>query len=174
MSKSQFGQKLRRRKEGRTDYGKRLALLKSGKDRLVVRVLTRQVVAQVISYKEKGDVIKAAATSLELRKYGWTGATGNAPAAYLTGMLIGYEAKSKGIGECVFDIGLHTPVKGSNVFAALKGAVDAGLAVPHSPECFPTEGRITGKSFAEYSKKPNTTKEFETVKAAIQKEFAKR
>lgn len=173
VEKTTYSMKFRRRKEGKTDYRKRLALLKSRKDRLVVRVLSRQVTAQIISYKNAGDVVKASATSLELRKYGWKGATGNAPAAYLTGMLIGYKAKGKNIGECVLDIGLHTPVNGSNVFAALKGAVDAGLNIPHSEDAFPPEDRISGKSFAEYSKKPDTIKEFETVKAAIQKEFAK-
>ncbi len=173
VHKTTYSMKFRRRREGKTDYRARLALLKSQKDRLVVRIKSRQVVTQIVGYNNTGDQVKVSATSLELKKYGWTGATGNAPAAYLTGMLIGYRAKGKDIGECVLDIGLHTPVRGSNVFAALKGAVDAGLDIPHSKDAFPAEDRVAGKVFAEYSKKPNTPKEFETVKTAIEKEFAK-
>ncbi|RLF87802.1 50S ribosomal protein L18, partial [Thermococci archaeon] len=38
------------------------------------------------------------------------------------------------------------------VFAVLKGAVDAGLNVPHSPEIFPEDYRIRGEHIANYAK----------------------
>ena len=116
----------KRRREGKTDYAKRLALLKSGKPRLVVRKTNRFVIVQVISWTEKGDQTVACATSKALGNFGFQGKS-NSPSAYLTGLLCGVKAKAKGVGEIVLDVGLQTPSKGSIVFAALKGAVDAGL-----------------------------------------------
>lgn len=147
-----YSMKLKRRREGKTDYKKRLALLKSGKPRLVVRVKSNQIIAQVVEYKPEGDVVVASATSLELKKKGWKKHTGNASSAYLTGFLCGKRALDKGIKECVLDIGLHTPVHGSNVFAALKGAVDAGLNIPHDESCFPKEDRLDMKAIEEIKK----------------------
>ena len=63
--KTTYAMKLRRRKEGKTDYRKRLALLKSRKPRLIARVKSRQVIAQIADYDVKGDIVKASATSLE-------------------------------------------------------------------------------------------------------------
>ena len=50
----------------------------------------------------------------------------------------------------MLDIGLHTPAKGSRVFAVLRGAVEAGLKVPHSPEILPDDSRIKGEHIASY------------------------
>jgi large subunit ribosomal protein L18 len=36
------------------------------------------------------------------------------------------------------------------VYAALKGALDAGLKVPHSPDILPSEERIKGKHIIDY------------------------
>jgi large subunit ribosomal protein L18 len=145
--------KRRRRRVGRTDYAKRLRSLRSGKDRFVVRISNNKVVAQVIRYKPEGDVTLVNATSLELKKFGWTGAGGNVCAAYLTGVLCGAKAVKKGLKDAVFDLGLHTPVNGSNVFAALRGATEAGMAIPHDKAILPSDERISGKTIQEYSKK---------------------
>ena len=51
------------------------------------------------------------------------------------------------------DMGLATPVKGSRIYAALKGAIDAGLNIPASEEAFPSQERISGKHVAEYAGK---------------------
>ncbi len=144
--------KRKRRREGKTDYAKRLNLLKSGKARLVIRASNNKAIAQIVGYDEKGDRTLVNTTSLELKKLGYSGHKGNACAAYLTGLLCGKKAVAKGIKEAIADIGLHTPVKGSNVFAVLKGAVDAGLKVPHDPEKLPKEDRIMGKPIADYKK----------------------
>ena len=157
---------LKRRRLGKTDYRKRLALLKSGKHRLVVRVKPRQIIAQIIEYNPEGDRVVISATSLELKKMGWKHHGGNVCAAYLTGLLCGKRAKEKGITEAVLDIGLHTPVHGSNVFATLKGAIDAGMTIPHSEDCFPSDERITGKTIEEY-RKNNISKDVEEMKKKI-------
>lgn len=143
----------RRRREGKTNYHKRLALLKSGKPRLVVRKTLNHHVAQIVVYDPKGDKTLVSAHTRELmRDFGWKGHCGNTPSAYLLGLLIGYKALEKGISEAILDIGLHPPTKGSSIFAILKGAVDAGLNVPHSEEIYPSEDRIRGETIAEYAK----------------------
>jgi large subunit ribosomal protein L18 len=142
----------RRRREGKTNYYKRLKLIKSGKPRLVVRRTNKYIIVQVVEARIGGDKTIAAAHSRELTKlYGWLGGTANTSAAYLTGLLAAYRALEKGVREAVLDIGLHEPVKGSRVFAALKGAVDAGLKVPHSEEIFPSEDRIRGEHIAQWA-----------------------
>lgn len=142
----------RRRREGKTDYRLRKALVLSGKPRLVVRNSLKNIVAQIIVAKPHGDEVIASAHSRELmREYGWKAPNGNIPAAYLTGLLCGLKAKSKGVKEAILDLGLHSPSKGSRVFAALKGALDAEVDVPHTEEKMPDENRIEGKHIAQYA-----------------------
>jgi large subunit ribosomal protein L18 len=142
----------RRRREGKTNYYKRYVMVLSRKPRLVVRRTNNYIWVQVIVAGLEGDITVAAAHSRELvKKYGWLGGTKNTPAAYLTGMLAALRALKAGIKSAVLDIGLHRPVKGSRVFAALKGALDAGLEVPHSPEILPEEYRIRGEHIAKHA-----------------------
>src|SRR4030042_1695983 len=125
--------KPRRQREGKTNYRKRLNLLRARKTRLVVRKSLKNTLVQFVEYKESGDSIVASAVSKELvSKYKWKYSTSSTPAAYLTGILAGKRAKDKGIEECVLDIGRYMPVTGSKVFASLKGAIDAGIQCPHS------------------------------------------
>ncbi len=144
--------KLRRIREGKTDYWKRLALLKSGKPRMVVRMTSNMVYVQFIVFDPRGDRVVAQANSKDLVRLGWKGHQANTPAAYLVGYLAAKRALEKGIREAVLDIGLQTPVHGSSVFAALKGALDAGISIPHGDEALPDESRIRGEHIAEYAK----------------------
>jgi len=138
--------KPRRRREGKTDYRKRLALLKSGKPRIVVRRSLRNVRVQVVNYAEQGDLVVASAMGSDLVKlYQWKHSWGTTPAAYLTGLLAGKRAREAGITEGVLDTGRQVPAKGAKVFAALQGVLDAGIEVPHSEETLPSEDRIMGK-----------------------------
>jgi large subunit ribosomal protein L18 len=143
----------RRRREGKTNYYKRVKLLKSGKPRLVVRRTLNYIIAQVVEARIEGDRVIAAAHSRELSKlYGWKGGGKNTCAAYLTGLLVGYRALLKGVREAVLDIGLAKPSRGSRVFAVLKGALDAGLKVPHSPEILPSDDRIKCEHIASWAR----------------------
>jgi len=143
---------LRRRREGKTDYQARKALILSGKPRLVTRSTLKNFTAQIVIAKPSGDEVLAAAHSRELKKtYGWKAPTGNVPAAYLTGFLCGLKAKSKGVSEAILDIGLVAPTKGSKLFAALSGVLDAGIGVPHDEEKIVKE-RIKGEHIAKYGK----------------------
>ncbi len=143
----------RRRREGKTNYRKRKALIVSGKPRLVVRGSLKNIHAQIVLAKPGGDVVLASANSRELSKnFGWKAPKGNLPSAYLTGLLCGLKAKMKGVKEAILDIGLSSPSKGARVFAALKGVLDAGVSVPHDGEKLPDEKRLIGEHIAEYAK----------------------
>jgi large subunit ribosomal protein L18 len=143
----------RRRREGKTDYRRRKALVLSGKPRLVVRSTLKNVIAQIVAAKPSGDEVLVSAHSRELTKiYGWKASRKNLSAAYLTGLLCGLKAASKGINDAILDIGLHSPSKGAKVFAVLKGVLDAGVHMPHSEEKLPDEKRIKGEHIAQYAK----------------------
>ena len=137
--------KPRRRREGKTDYRKRINLLRSRKVRIVVRKSIKNTQIQFIEYKEEGDIILASAKSSELSKYNWKFSTSTTPAAYLTGLLAGKRAADKGISKCILDAGRHPPVTGSKLFASLKGVIDAGIDCPVSEKKIPKEDRLMGK-----------------------------
>lgn len=139
-----------RKRKQETNYRSRLKLLMSGKDRLVVRKTSGQIIVQLTKYDEKGDLVKISANSAQLKKYGWNLSLKNLPAAYLTGLLAGRLAVQKGIKEAVLDAGANKPAKYGRIYAALKGTADAGLKVPCSQEIFPSEERIGGQHIAKY------------------------
>jgi len=150
--------KPRRRREGKTDYRMRLALLKSGKPRIVVRRSLNNIRVQVINYSEQGDIVVASAMGSDLVKsYQWKHSMKTTSAAYLTGLLAGKRAIEAGITEGVLDIGRQVPTKGSKVFAVLQGVLDAGIDVPHSSEKLPSEDRILGKHLDDSIEKDVTT-----------------
>jgi len=154
---------LRRRREGKTDYQARKALVLSSKLRFVPRSTAKNVAVQIIVAKPQGDEVLAAAHSRELKKYGWKAPTGNVPAAYLTGLLCGLKAKATGLFEAILDIGLVSPTKGSKVFAALGGVLDAGVAVPHD-EAKIVKERSEGKHIAVYGKSLGSESEVYSAK----------
>lgn len=163
----------RRRREGRTNYHLRLKLLLSRQDRVVVRKSARNVQIQLIAPTPEGDITYSSAASSELAKYGYTGSTGNTPAAYLTGLLFGLKSLNKGYEGGILDIGLQASSAGSRVYAALKGIVDSGFEVPCSPEVFPSEERIRGEHIAEYREESSDLPEqFEATKEKIFAEFS--
>ena len=155
---SRFRVQLRRRREGKTDYRARKALVMSGKPRLVTRASINNITAQVVVAKQVGDEILAAAHSSELKKYGWNAPRGNVPSAYLTGLLCGLKAKKAGVTEAVLDLGLVGPTKGSRLFAVLSGALDAGMEVPHAEEKLGKE-RTKAEHIAKYAKTLGTSSE---------------
>ena len=142
----------RRRRQGKTDYKLRRALVRSGKARAVVRLTNKYVTVQISEATPKGDMVRASASSKQLSKLGWKGGLGNLPAAYLTGALAARRAVEKGVREAILDIGLKGPAKGSKIFAALKGLADSGLVVPHSDDPLPKMDRIGGVHIASYAK----------------------
>lgn len=144
--------KLKRRVEKKTDYHQRLALLKSGKPRLVVRKSLSGIRAQIIEYHQNGDRVLLTVFSKDLKKLGWLGGN-NLSSSYLTGMLTGLRAGEKGMNEAVLDMGLSVSTKGNRIYAFVKGCNDAGLKVSIGEEIIPPEDRISGKHIEELAAK---------------------
>jgi large subunit ribosomal protein L5e len=158
--------KYRRRREGLTDYQARKNLIvqdlnKYGtpKFRLVVRFTNKDIVAQIIYAKVKGDVVLSAAYAHELPSFGIQNGLTNYAAAYATGLLLARRALTKlklaaqyvGVENAdgkyfvvepvddgprpfyvLLDVGLTRTSTGNRVFGAMKGAADGGLDIPHS------------------------------------------
>lgn len=151
----------RRKREGRTNFKKRLNILLSNKLRLVVRKSLKNIQATVVDYDPKGDKIILSAHSRELENLGWRFNKGNVPAAYLTGLLLGEKAKRKGVNELVLDIGLNPSVKGFRIYAVLAGVLDSGLKVAHNPEILPSKERLMGKHISDFASKTKEKRNFE-------------
>jgi len=156
--------KFRRRREMKTDYAKRLALVKSKLPRLVIRKTNKYIIAQIVKFSPEGDITIAHINSSKLKKLGWKFSCKNLPAAYLTGLLCGIEAKKKNINNVILDIGRFSSTK--KVFACLKGCLDAGINIPYNKEKIPQEERIKGKHIQEFLKN-NIVEEFERVRLKI-------
>lgn len=133
---------LKRRRQGRTDYGKRLELLKSGEPRAVVRVSNNHTRVQIVKYGDSGDTVVASAFSGDLEEFGWDDHTGNLPAAYLTGVLAGYRAQESGVDIAVADLGAYSREYGSRHYATLRGLKESGVEVPLDEAPFPSNDRV--------------------------------
>lgn len=147
----------RRRREGKTDYKARRALILSRLPRIVTRPSLRHMTVQVVEATPTGDKIIASANSRELPTYGWQAPCGNVPSAYLTGLLCGIRAATRNVKKAIADIGLNQPTKGARVFASLRGFIDAGVEVPHDPKKLPDEKRVAGQHIANYAKQLSTS-----------------
>lgn len=148
---SRYKLAFKRRKEGKTDYKARLKLMGQNKHRFVVRFSNKHIIAQIVTMNNEGDETLVAVNSKELEKLGWKAGGKNISAAYLTGFLCGKKALKKDITGATLDIGLKTSLKGSKIYAVLKGAVDAGLDIPHNDSVVPDPERINGEHIAKYT-----------------------
>ncbi len=149
----------RRKREGKTNYKKRFRLVGSEHPRLVIRLTNTKVIAQIVTFEEKGDKVLVATDSRALLKLGWKGSVKNLPAAYATGFLLAKKAQKAGISNAITDIGFHTSIPGVRVYAALKGAVDGGLTVPVSEDIFPSDERINGSHIEGFSNNVESVKQ---------------
>lgn len=134
------------------------------KYRMIVRFTNKDITCQIAYARIEGDVIVCAAYSHELPRYGIKVGLTNYSAAYCTGLLLGrrilekfkldtiYQGQTEVTGEqfqvesvdgqpgafrCFLDVGLARTTTGARLFGALKGAVDAGLDIPHGVKRFP-------------------------------------
>jgi len=159
----------RRRGEGKTDYKTRRALVLSKIPRFIARGSLKYITVQIAEAQPNGDRVIISANSRELIKtYGWKGSCSNLPSAYLTGFLCGLRATGKGLKKAILDLGLFSPTKGSRIFAALKGAMDAGVEIPCEKEKLPNESRASGQHIAEYAKQLSTVNQ-----TKYQRQFSK-
>jgi len=133
----------------------------SPKYRLVVRKTNSDIICQIAYATVQSDKILAASYSHELKNYGIKVGFKNYAAAYATGLLIARRALAKlnmaeiYVGQTkpegkhfiveekegerrpfyvLLDVGLNRTTTGAKIFAAMKGAADGGLEIPHSKE----------------------------------------
>lgn len=143
----------RRRNEKKTNYSKRLELLKSGKARAVIRKTNKYIILQIIASNETRDEVIVGASSKDLINLGWSeslkGSLKTLPACYLTGLLVGKKLLEKSKDKIILDLGLQRNVHGGRIYAALKGLIDAGVKINANEKVFPSEDRINGKHLKE-------------------------
>jgi large subunit ribosomal protein L18 len=164
----------RRRREGKTNYKKRLKVLRGARPRIVVRKTNRYVFAQYVLSSEAQDQVIFSMSSKDLLEYGWPktaeGSLKSLPAASLTGYLMGKLLKEKKIKEePILDKGLARHIYKSRIFAFMKGLQEAGIGVSSKKEeVFPEKERLEGKHLGN----KDVAKIIQKVKEAIDKKHA--
>ena len=159
----------RRKKEHKTDYLKRLKLLKSERPRVIFRKTNKSLVVQYVKSDAAQDKIIFGITSKELLKHGWekefSGSLKSIPASYLTGYFVSKKIKNEKLETPIVDLGMQRVIKKSALFAFIKGLIDGGLEIECDEENFPEEERLNGESTKE-----NLTKIIKGVKSNLDKE----
>lgn len=139
----------RRRRENKTDYLKRLKLLKSEKPRMVFRKTNKYIIAQYVESHEAQDKVVFGVNSKDLLKYGWDekakGSLKSVTASYLTGYLSGKKILKGKLETPIVDFGMIRVLHKTKVFAFIKGLNDAGVEIPSKEEAFPEENRLGGE-----------------------------
>ena len=140
----------RRRREHKTDYLKRIKLLKSGKPRIVFRKTNKYIISQYVISEEARDKTKIEVNSKKLLKYGWPeeskGSLKSIPAAYFTGLLIGKKIIKERLETPIVDFGMIISLHKTRIYAFLKGLIDAGIKIKCNEENFPSEEKIKGEN----------------------------
>jgi large subunit ribosomal protein L18 len=143
----------KRRRESKTNYTKRLLLLKGNVPRLVVRKTNKYILLQIVESKHAQDKVICEVNTKEFLRYGWpkekSGSLKSLAAAYLAGMLLANKAKAKDVKKVILDSGLIPSTKGSRVYAAVKGVVEGGLEIPHDQNILPSDEMINKYDFVE-------------------------
>src|SRR3989344_3481143 len=155
----------RRRRECKTNYCRRLFLLKGNSPRLVIRKTNRYIIMQIIKSKNAKDNVLYSFNTRELLKHGWPekkkGSLKSLSAAYFGGLLLGEKAKELK-ERIILDIGLIPNTKGSRAYAAVKGISDAGIEIKYDDKIMPLEDRINGKHMKE-----NFSEMFKKIKGGL-------
>jgi large subunit ribosomal protein L18 len=154
----------RRRRENKTDYLKRIKLLKSEKSRLVFRRTNKYFIVQYVSSFEAQDKVEFTITSKELMKSGWPesakGSLKSVTAAYLTGQLVAKKILAEKKETPIVDFGMIRTLHKTKLYGFLKGLIDGGLEINCQEEAFPSEDRIKGEHL-------KNKVDFEKIKGAI-------
>jgi len=140
----------RRRRENKTDYLKRLKLLKGESSRVVFRKTNKYIIAQYFLSEEAQDKAIIGIDSRELIKYGWPkegqGSLKSISASYLTGYLIGKKILKEKLANPILDTGMIRIIHKNKVYAFINGMIDAGIKINCNKKFFPEEPRIKGEN----------------------------
>ncbi|MFH1359050.1 MAG: 50S ribosomal protein L18 [archaeon] len=151
MAKRQGKLDKKRRQESKTNYTKRVILLKSGFPRLVVRKSNKYLILNIVESKKAQDKVVLTISTKNLLKYGWPedkkGSLKSLAAAYLAGLLLGKKAKDKIKEKLILDSGLIPNTKGSRIYAAVKGVKDSGINISVGEKIFPDDEKIKKYDF---------------------------
>lgn len=157
----------RRRREHKTDYLKRIKLLKSRSPRIVFRKTNRYVIAQYVETREAQDRVVFGMNSKKLIDYGWPKELKNSlkslPAAYLLGIVAGKKIIKEKLKTPILDLGMLRTVHKTKIYAFLKGIVDSGIEIKHKKSIFPDEEKIKGKNL-----KKDFSKTFDKIKSKVE------
>jgi len=138
----------RRRKENRTDYLKRLKLLKGETPRIVFRKTNKYIISEYTVSKEAQDSVVMGMDSRKLNEYGWPktaqGSLKSITASYLTGYLTGKTILKQKLEEPILDAGMNRVLHKNKIYAFIKGLIDSGIKINCKKEFFPEEERIKG------------------------------
>ncbi len=138
----------KRRRQAKTNYNKRLILLKGKFPRLVIRKTNRYIILQIIESKHAKDKVLYSVNTKELLKLEWPeerkGSLKSISAAYLGGLLLGKKAKQLK-EKIILDTGLIPNTKGSRIYAAVKGLADSGIEIDYNEKIMPSKERIQGE-----------------------------
>jgi large subunit ribosomal protein L18 len=139
----------RRRKENRTDYLKRLKLLKGDKPRVIFRKTNRYIISEYIKSEEAQDSVVFGFDSRKLKEYGWPdnsqGSLKSITASYLIGYLTGKMIIKQKLEAPILDAGMNRAIHKNKIYAFLKGIIDAGIKINCKKEFFPEDSRINGE-----------------------------
>jgi len=138
----------KRRISAKTDYAKRIRLLKSGTPRIVFRRTNKYIISQYVSSKAAQDKVELVTNSKELLNHGWpknsTGSLKSITASYITGFFMGKKILKKKLEKPIIDFGMIKTLHKTKVFAFIKGLIDGGIDIRCKKESFPSEERIKG------------------------------
>jgi large subunit ribosomal protein L5e len=175
----------------------------SPKYRFAVRFTNKDICCQIIYATIAGDRVVAHAYAHELEKYGLKVGLTNYAAAYCVGLLLArrtlkkyeldedYEGQTEVDGEdfhveaqddgarpfrAFLDVGIKSTSTGSKVFAAMKGACDGGLDIPHNSKRFagydPANKELDTEVFQRYILGGHVSDYMETMRDEEPEKFA--
>ena len=158
----------KRRKQSKTDYKRRLNLLKKDVPRLVFRKTNKNLIVQYILSEEAKDKVLFGFDSKILLKYGWPeefkGSLKSIPAAYFIGYLAGKKILKDKLKQPIVDVGMIRTIHKNKFYGFLKGLIDSGIKINCKQEAFPEEERIKGKNL-----KKDFSDKFEEIKLKLKK-----
>tara|TARA_B100000315_G_C14581547_1_gene590747 strand:+ start:2478 stop:3095 length:618 start_codon:yes stop_codon:yes gene_type:complete len=150
IMKSTYVPIFRRRREHKTSYDKRKIVLQSKLPFLSIYISNKHILLQILQPKLKGDLTIYSVHSNELKKFGWKGANKNIPAAYLLGLLSGYNLIKLKVNKLIFNSNVNGFTMDTRSAAVLKGIKDSEMNIL-TGDISLSDDRINAKHISSYA-----------------------